>query len=122
MTYLAKGRGDAILHVAHAHEEPLVYGEIAVYTTREKMEAWLREESERVLAAAEAVLREAGVRCEKHSLVGPVGRVLAERAAALGCDAIVMGTHGRTALANILIGSTATKVIHFSDIPVTLVK
>lgn len=119
---LARGRDDCILHIAHAHDEPLIYGEIAVYVTREKMDAWLREESERVLAAAEAVLKEARVRCEKHALVGPVARVLAERAASLGCDAIVMGTHGRTALANILIGSTATKVIHFSDIPVTLVK
>ena len=119
---MAKGMSDAILHVAHARDEPVIYGEIAVYVNRERMEQWVREETGRILAAAEAVLKEAGVRYEKHALVGPVARVLAERAASLRCDAIVMGTHGRTALGNILIGSTATKVIHFSDIPVTLVK
>ena len=119
---LAKGMGDASLHVAHAREEPVIYGEIAVYVNRERMEQWVREETGRILAAAEALLKDAGVRYEKHALVGPVARVLAERAASLGCDAIVMGTHGRTALGNILIGSTATKVIHLSDIPVTLVK
>ena len=119
---IAEAVDDAILHLAHAHEEPLIYGEIAVYATREKMERWLREESERILADGAALVKDAGLRCEKHPLVGPVGRVLAERAQSLGCDAIVMGTHGRSALGNILIGSTATKVIHFSDIPVTLVK
>lgn len=119
---LAKGMSDASIHLAHAHEQPLIYGEIAVYANREKMEQWLREESERILAGAEPLLKDAGVRYEKEILVGPVGQVLAERAASLACDAIVMGTHGRTALANILIGSTATKVVHFSDIPVTLVK
>lgn len=119
---LAKGMNDCILHVAHAHEEPLIYGEIAVYVAREKMDQWLREESELVLAGVGPLLKSAGIHYEKEVLIGPVAKVLAERAAALGCDAIVMGTHGRTALGNILIGSTATKVVHFSDIPVTLVK
>lgn len=119
---LAKGMADASIHIAHAHEEPLIYGEIAVYVNREKMEQWVREESERILAGAEPLLKDAGVRYAKEALMGPVGKVLAERAAALSCDAIVMGTHGRTALGNILIGSTATKVVHFSTIPVTLVK
>ena len=120
---LAKGgNDDALLHVAHAHDEPVVYGEIAVYAPREKLERWLREESARILEKAGAALKDAGVRFETHALVGPVAKVLAERAASLGCDAIVMGTHGRTALGNVLIGSTATKVIHYSDIPVTLVK
>ena len=119
---LARARNDCVLHVAHAHEEPVVYGEIAVYATPEKLERGLREESARILEQAGAVLKEAGVRYETHALVGAVGQVLAERAASLGCEAIVMGTHGRTALGNILIGSIATKVIHYSDIAVTLVK
>ena len=59
---------------------------------------------------------------EKEVLVGPVAQVLAERAQALGCDAIVMGTHGMTALGKFLMGSTASKLIHLSEIPVTLVK
>ena len=119
---MAKGMSGAILHIAHARDEPVIYGEIAVYVNRERMEQWVREETARILAGAEAALEGTGVRFEKHALVGPVARVLAERAAALGCNAIVMGTHGRTALANILIGSTAAKLIHLSDIPVTLVK
>lgn len=119
---LAKRMGDCSIHIAHAHEEPLIYGEIAVYVPREKMERLQREQSEGILAAAEPILRAAGLRYEKEILVGPVAQVLAERAAALGCDAIVMGTHGLSAIGKLLMGSTATKVVHFSNIPVTLVK
>lgn len=110
------------LHVAYAHEEPLIYGEIAVYVPREKMEKIQREQSESLLARADPILKTAGLPYEKEILVGPVAQVLAERAQALGCDAIVMGTHGMTALGKFLMGSTASKLIHLSGIPVTLVK
>ncbi len=119
---LARRIGDCSIHIAHAHEEPLIYGEIAVYVPREKMERLQREQSEGILARAEAILRTTGLPYEKEILIGPVAETLTKRAASLGCDAIVMGTHGATALGKLLLGSIATKVIHLSDIPVTLVK
>ncbi len=39
-----------------------------------------------------------------------------------GVDVIVMGTRGMGALANLALGSTATKVVHLAEVPVTLVK
>lgn len=39
-----------------------------------------------------------------------------------GVDVIVMGTRGMGALGNLALGSTATKVVHLADVPVTLVK
>ena len=119
---LAKLVGDCSIHVAHAHDEPLLYGEISVYVPREQMERLQRQNSEQVLAGVETMLRDAGVPWEKEILVGPVARVMAERAAALGCDAIVMGIHGLTTLGKLLMGSVATRVVHLSDLPVTLVK
>jgi nucleotide-binding universal stress UspA family protein len=119
---MARRLGDCSIHVAHAHEEPLIYGELAVYVPREKMEKLQREQSEGVLARAEPVLKGAGLPYEKEILVGPVAPVLAERAHDLGCDAIIMGTHGLTALGSMLMGSVAAKVVHLSTIPVTLVK
>jgi len=119
---LAKLAPQCSIRLVHAHEEPLIYGEIAVYVPREKMEKLQREHSESVLARVEPALKDAGVRYEKEVLVGPVAEVLAERARALRCDAIVMGSHGLTALGNVLMGSVATKVVHLSSLPVTLVK
>jgi len=119
---LAKRVGDCAIHIAHAHEEPLLYGEVAVYVPRETIERLQREDSEGVLARAEPLLKSAGVPYEKEVLLGPVAQVLAERAASLGCDAIVMGTNGLTALGQMIMGSIASKVVHLSAMPVTLVK
>jgi nucleotide-binding universal stress UspA family protein len=38
------------------------------------------------------------------------------------CDAIIMGTHGRSGAAKLPIGSVSTQVVRLADIPVTLVK
>lgn len=119
---LARAQDDCSIHVAHAHEEPLVYGEIAVYVPREKLEQIQREHSQSILDEAQQQLRAGGVAHQAEILIGPIGEVLAERAAALGCDCIVMGTHGRGAMGSLLMGSVATKVVHFSRLPVTLVK
>ena len=81
-------------------KNPVLYGEIAVYVPRDKMEKLQREHSEGVLARGEPILKSAGLPYEKE----------------------VMGTHGLTALGSMLMGSVATKVVHLSTIPVTLVK
>jgi len=39
-----------------------------------------------------------------------------------GCDLICIGTRGLSELGKALVGSTATKVVHISDVPVLLVK
>ncbi len=119
---MAKRMGDCSLHVAHAHEAPLIYGEIAVYVPREKMDELQRAHGTSILKSAEPILEAAGIPYESEVLMGPVAQVISERAAALGCEAIVMGTHGLMPLGKMLMGSIATKVIHLSDIPVTLVK
>jgi nucleotide-binding universal stress UspA family protein len=119
---LAKRLGDCTLHVAHAHEQPLLYGEIAVYVPREKMEQLQHEHCEAVLSRADAVLKESGVRYHKEILTGPVAEALAARAHELHCDLVVMGTHGLTSLQSMLMGSIATKLVHLIRIPVTLVK
>lgn len=118
---LAKLAGGAV-HLVHVHEEPLIYGEIAVYVPREKMEALQRAHSEAILANAEAALRDSGVPCTREVLVGRIGETIARHAERLGCDAIVMGRHGKTTLGDMLVGSVAMKVLHASRLPVMLVR
>jgi nucleotide-binding universal stress UspA family protein len=118
----AKETGSVSIHLVTAHEEPRVYGEIAVYVTREKMADLQRQAAEGALEEAEKLIRQAGVPCTREILVGPVASVIARRADELGCDSIVIGTHGMTAIGNLLMGSVATKIVHFAHVPVTLVK
>ena len=119
---LAKADPAASLHLVHCHEEPLVYGEIAVYVPRDKMEAAQKAHSDGILERAMAEADRSGVRCTREVLTGPIGPTIAAHADKLGCDAIVMGRHGRTMLNDLLVGSVAQKVLHASKLPVMLVR
>jgi nucleotide-binding universal stress UspA family protein len=119
---LAKQAPPTALHVVHAHEEPLLYGEIAVYVPKEKMADLQRKHSDDLLGAAVALLKNSGVAYETEILVGPIGEAIANRADALGCEGIVLGTRGLSAIGNLVMGSVATKIIHLAKVPVTLVK
>jgi nucleotide-binding universal stress UspA family protein len=118
---LARATGGSLL-LAHCHDKPDYYGRIASIVPKEKMEALQREHSEEFLQRAEEAMRADGVAYAKEILVGPPGQTLAEYAEKSGCDAIVMGRHGKTALSDILVGSVAMKVLHASKLPVLLVR
>jgi nucleotide-binding universal stress UspA family protein len=48
--------------------------------------------------------------------------VILERAREKGYDLLVLGTHGRTGLAHMLIGSVAERVVRHSQCPVLTVR
>jgi nucleotide-binding universal stress UspA family protein len=50
------------------------------------------------------------------------GEHVLEMVEGLGCDLIVMGTHGRTGLTHLLFGSVAEKVMRKARCPVLVVK
>jgi nucleotide-binding universal stress UspA family protein len=118
----AKERGPGELVIVHAHEPPLVYGEIAMYLPEEKAEELQREHSEGILRPAIEKAREAGVTFTSEILIGDVAKSIVSCAEASGCCGIVMGTRGMSAIGNLVMGSVATKVIHLTKLPVTLVK
>lgn len=74
------------------------------------------------LQPASAVLDGAGVRYTLHCRFGDPATEIAAQVTDAGCDAVVMGTHGRGALASLVIGSVATQVVRQVDVPVTLIK
>ena len=82
----------------------------------------LRREGEALLEQARAMAESAGLMTVCHVRVGHAGDEIAACAAEHGCDAIVMGTRGRGAVARLLLGSVATRVVHVAQVPVTLVK
>ena len=56
-----------------------------------------------------------------RSPVGPPADVIL-KAAAKDTDLIVMGSHGHTALGNLVMGSVSTKVLAESPVPVLIVR
>jgi nucleotide-binding universal stress UspA family protein len=87
-----------------------------------QVEKYYQEEGGEWLAPARKKLDAAKVPYTPHILVGPVAETLVGHAKSAGCDLIYVGTRGRTATANVLLGSVATKVLHISTVPVLLVK
>jgi len=81
----------------------------------------LHAQSEIDLAPALALCREAGIEPEQIVRIGHVAQEIATTAASGAFDMIVLGTKGRSRMADLLIGSVAQRVCAISSIPVLLV-
>ena len=53
---------------------------------------------------------------------GNVQDIIAQVVKSLGCDLIVIGTHGRRGVSHALLGSVAEKVVRLSTVPVLTVR
>jgi nucleotide-binding universal stress UspA family protein len=62
------------------------------------------------------------IRVERKLLLGDAAHEIVELARKSKCDLIVMGTHGRTGLGRLLMGSVAEIVLRKSQCPVLTVK
>jgi nucleotide-binding universal stress UspA family protein len=75
------------------------------------------------LRRAEVRIRERGVaEVETRLVEGSAWHEIVETARTQGCDLIVMGTHGRGAIAHFLLGSVAEKVLRKAPCPVLTVR
>jgi nucleotide-binding universal stress UspA family protein len=63
-----------------------------------------------------------GVPCEHHLLFGHPAEAIVEFARTHDIDLIVMGTHGRTGVARLIMGSVAEAVVRRAECPVLTVK
>lgn len=96
--------------------------DVSRFSNRQQMADFHREESEKLLRGACELLDAAGAKYTCHCQVGRVDETITDLAQALRCDQIVMGTHGRGALKELLVASVTLKIVHLSKIPVLLVK
>jgi len=87
-----------------------------------QIERYYEEEGQQNLAAAKRKLDAAGIRYQARVLVGDIAESIVRQAKSARCDLICIGTRGMSAVGKALIGSTANKVLHISDVPVLLVK
>jgi nucleotide-binding universal stress UspA family protein len=102
---------------------PLPYeGRVKGVVGGEEIRRYYEEEGAAALNPARRLLDGAGVKYSTHVLVGPVAESIVQHAAKTDCAFIVIATRGLGAVANLMIGSTANKVLHLSNIPVVLVK
>lgn len=78
----------------------------------------LEEQAAKSIQALEAALSEHGVACQTAVEDGVPHSTILSYAADHDIDLISMGTHGRTGLDRLLIGSVTERVVRSSDVPV----
>jgi nucleotide-binding universal stress UspA family protein len=117
MAYQVAQDYGARLILLHAVEPPVYYGEFgATFTAADEYAESARE---RLLALVEP---EAGVDVETLMVEGIASPEILRLAEERSCDLIVIGSHGRTGLGRVLMGSVAEEVARKSPCPVLIVR
>ena len=83
-----------------------------------EMRRWSQQEISKLTERA----KKAGVRATGFVTEGDPGRQIVRAARSKRADLIVMGTHGRTGLARVFVGSVAGRVVATAGCPVVTVR
>ena len=79
--------------------------------------------SEEAMIPERDVLQAAGVSCQMRMERGEIAPTVARLAQELSCQQIIMAVSScKSTLADWLLGSVATKVLHLASVPVTFIK
>lgn len=100
---------------------PIDSGHARMFLTREELENYRQEEGLSALAGVRALLDAAQVPYTHHIAVGHPAEIIVSFAEESKVDKIVMGTHGRGAMLEVLLGSVANEVSQNAAVPVFLV-
>lgn len=116
----AREEGRPEVHVLAVEPQPLAWQTRGMAS--EAIGDHLTARAHLAMQPALHALNEAGIPNRAHVRFGDTAETIAALAEELGCDTIVMGTHGRSALAGLALGSVTSRVIHLAKTPVLCVK
>lgn len=118
---LASSQAEVTIHLITI-VAPILSGHAKMFISDEQLKAYYRDEGYAALKSAREKLDQAGVAYQHYIAVGPVAETIVQYAKENHCDQIIMGTRGMGAIADLVMGSVANKVIHLCNLPVTLIK
>ena len=112
----------ARLVLVHAYHLPFEYTAYGTIPTSVDYTKDVEGSAEERLAETAAALADLGPEIETRAIEGYPPDVIVEAAENSGADLIAMGTHGRTGLAHLFLGSTAERVVQHAKCPVLTVR
>lgn len=112
---------DLEIHLLNVQAEPEGW-EVKRFLREDELADMAMLYGQAAIAPIGAILDRAGIPYSVHIERGPVAETIVALTEKLGCDQVFMGSHGRSAFADLLLGSVATKVLHQVKVPVTFVK
>lgn len=89
---------------------------------KEVVDKYQSEEAEKVLGPVSKFLTRHGIDAKSTWKVGHAGELIAKTAESGKFDLLIMGSHGHSALGNLVMGSVATQVLAHCTVPVLLVR
>jgi nucleotide-binding universal stress UspA family protein len=101
--------------------EPLTYSVTDTLTVTNHFEA-LKTIANPLLENIRKRFQKKGLKVETNVLTGVPYREILNKGRQTQADLIVMGTHGRTGMEHILLGSVAEKVVRLASCPVVTVR
>lgn len=107
-----------LLNVQESIDAP----EIRSHMRASEIEAMQEARGGDALEPIRTILDKAGLNYTPNVLIGPIAETIARFATDQACDKIVMGTRGLDAIGSALMGSVTTRLLHLTNLPVTLVK
>src|SRR5688500_10237741 len=119
------GRFGASLHLVHAFEDPFTaaaFASEAYSTVPLSLRDDLLREAEQRLAERLPEDQKVLFNGTTEIVTGTPTRTIVDYSATLGADLIVMGTHGRSGMAHLLLGSVAERVVRLAAAPVLTIR
>ena len=110
------------------HDYTVMHGVFAVsnnaarFVDAATLQNYYESEAEEVFRPIRAFFKQKGMNAEVVSTIGHIAESIATRARDGRFDLIVMGCRGHGDLANLVLGSVATKVLVLSSTPVLLIR
>jgi nucleotide-binding universal stress UspA family protein len=94
----------------------------ARFLSRADCDGYYADEADKVLKPVRAFAAQQGWRAEFTHLVGPAAESIADYARSHRFDLLMMGSHGHSALGNMVMGSVATGVLARCTVPALLIR
>lgn len=113
---------DAEVHALHVVDDRAAYGDAGMDFDGTDVLDYLRDAGERAIDRFEQRAADAGVRTTTAIESGVPHREILRYVGDHGIDLVVVGTHGRTGLDRLLLGSVAEKVVRLCEVPVMTVR
>lgn len=102
--------------------QPQLRGDITSFIKPDLVEKYHREEGLKAIAPARQRIEATGITPIARVVVGHPAEMIVRYAAEHRCDQIVMGSRGLGSTSGWFLGSTVTRVLHQSSVPVLILR
>ena len=115
----AKGMGAHLVLLNVVEPRPMAVDMSLSYVPLEEdLEKAAREDLEEIIRSE----REKGVEVQAEVQIGTPSEIILDRAEELDVNLVILGSHGKTGLSRLLMGSVAESVVRKAKCPVLIVK